>query len=61
LQNLAKGKLNTDRKWKAKLHEGEDTKHKEKQDKDIYWEKPVVGWVKPNVDASFISNQKNGA
>jgi hypothetical protein len=64
LQNIAKGKATLDRKGKAKLFEQpkiNDVVGKKVRCKEISWEKPRDGWFKCNVDASFISDNKNGA
>jgi hypothetical protein len=64
LQNIAKGKATFDRKGKAMLFEEpeiNDVVGKKVRCMETSWEKPRDGWLKCNMDASFISDSKNGA
>jgi hypothetical protein len=64
LQNLEKGSYKIYRKGKAKLEQDTISKDKswgENTEKNLAWEKPPDGFVKCNVDASFISEEKKGS
>jgi hypothetical protein len=63
-QNLSKGKYKVDIKGKAKMDQSEDM-YVAVQQEGIhmvkFWEKPPLWWVKCNVDASFLNEEKNGS
>jgi ribonuclease HI len=64
LQNLPKGNMMIDRKGKAKLDISADLRagaNPIETKKEEAWVRPPNGWVKCNVDASFIDEDRNGA
>jgi hypothetical protein len=61
---LKKGKFIVDRKGKGKIDQMASTSDNIQQKGEARannWEKPSDGWIKCNVDASFVREEKNGA
>jgi hypothetical protein len=63
LEGLASGKCNGDRKGKSPVHpvgvQKQQTENKEKGENE-QWKKPLEGWLKCNVDASYLGDEKKG-
>jgi hypothetical protein len=64
LQNLKKGDVTVDKKGKGKIDDlpfiGEKTQNLRQEQREV-WDKPPDGWIKCNVDASFLKEEQNGA
>jgi hypothetical protein len=65
LQNKKKGDVRVEKKKeKGKINDlpfiGEKTQNLGQEQREV-WEKPHDGWIKCNVDASFLKEEKNGA
>jgi ribonuclease HI len=64
LQKLKKGELVVDRKGKGKIDQKQiidDKVQNAMQVQGKIWEKSPDGWIKCNVDASFLKEERNGA
>jgi hypothetical protein len=62
-QSLNAGCGSVDRKGKGSVFPNQDTRKESlvsSDNKVKYWEKPQEGWVKCNVDTSFLSDTNNG-